>query len=425
MVCRWEKGKYSYERLGQNVRKSNILIWGTGVRGEDVYQMLKQHRGYRIVAFGDNNKEFWGKEKFQKPIMGPKDILGFTDLDCIIIAAADAQEIKKQLEQITSIPVYCNIDDLMISRISIDISGFCNAKCKWCVTGRKNRSQQTLNVHYMVYDEFVDLYRHLYQSEIIEKSTEIMLYSWGEPLLNKDYVNIVEYLAEQKQKFSVSTNASKVQLLNRDDAYENCCAFIFSMPGFSQVSYDRMHGFSFNQIKKNIEMLNANLREAGFKGDGSLSFHVYRFNTNEIEAAREFAESLNLRFNPYYPYFNGNSMTEEYLEGRLEKEIIKEATEELYLSHVKELLCKRPLEYRCFLENIISIDDKNNLVLCCASDEGCTDYKWNSVFNISSLEEMRKMRKKMLECSSCKKCRQLGIDYWMGNNPGYLDERKK
>ncbi len=399
--------------------ESNILIWGAGAGGEEVGRLLCGHRKYKVVAFGDNNQSLWGKKKLQKPIIGLPELDHIHNLDGIVIASAYASDIAVQLEEVVKVPIYRSIDDLMIRRVSIDISGFCNAKCKWCVTGRKNRIRQDLHMHYMTCDEFVQLYQHLYRSEIIEKSTEIMLYSWGEPLLNKDYVNIVEYLAEQGQKFSVSTNASKVQLLNRKDAYSNCCAFIFSMPGFSQKSYDRIHGFSFEQIKKNIEELSTNLRETGFVGDGSISFHVYRFNTHEIDLAQEFAESLGLRFNPYYPYFNGNSMTEAYLEDKLEKEIVKEAEEELYLSHVDELLHKRPPEYRCFLENIISIDDRGNLVLCCASDEDCANYIWGNIFEISSLEEMKIKRRKILECSSCQKCRQLGIDYWMGNNPAY------
>lgn len=307
----------------------------------------------------------------------------------------------------------------MFQRISIDISGFCDAKCKWCVTGWKNRQQGYAQPHYMSYETFVKVYEHLYQNRIIEKNTEIMLFSWGEPFLNKDYVGIVEYLAEKEQTFSVSTNASKVQLMKKKDAYKNCCIFIFSMPGFSQASYDRIHGFNFEQIKKNIEKISTNLWESGFKGTGLLSFHVYKFNTLEIEDAEQFAHSLKLEFNPYYPYFNGNSMTELYLEGKMQDEIREMAEQELYLSHVKELLGKRPENYRCFLENILSIDCDGNLVLCCASDDGCTDYMWESIFEISSFEQMKARRQEMLSCDSCKKCRLLGIDYWMGKNPSY------
>lgn len=310
----------------------------------------------------------------------------------------------------------------MFKRISIDISGFCNAKCKWCVTGWKNRQQRYNEVRYMSYDLFVKVYGHLYQNQIIDRNTEIMLYSWGEPFLNKDYIYIIEYLAEHGQIFAVSTNASKVQLTNKIDTYKNCDVFIFSMPGFSQLSYDRIHGFNFEQIKKNIEEINRNLQESGFRGSGLLSFHVYKFNTHEIECAEQFAHSLNLKFNPYYPYFNGNSMTELYLEGKMEDGLKDEAEQELFLSHVEGLLQKRPMNYRCFLENILSIDCEGNLVLCCASDSGCKDYMWESVFEITSYEQMKAKRQDMLRCDSCKKCRLLGIDYWMAKNPSYVKE---
>lgn len=307
----------------------------------------------------------------------------------------------------------------MFQRISIDITGFCNAKCKWCVTGQKNRHQGCAQPQYMSFETFVKVYEHLYRTQVIGKNTEIMLYSWGEPFLNKDYVDIVEYLAEKDQIFSVSTNASIVQLVNKNDTYKNCCAFIFSMPGFSQASYDRIHGFNFEQIKKNIQKISINLREFGFKGNVLLSFHVYKFNIHEIDAAEQFAHSLKLEFNPYYPYFNGNSMTELYLEEKMPDEMQMMADEELYLSHVKELLRKRPENYRCFLESILSIDCDGNLVLCCASDNGCTDYTWESIFEICSFEQMKARRQEMLNCDTCKKCRSLGIDYWMGKNPSY------
>lgn len=308
----------------------------------------------------------------------------------------------------------------MFQRISIDISGFCNARCRWCVTGWKNRQQGYAKPRYMSYKTFVEVYEHLYLKQIIGKNTEIMLYSWGEPFLNRDYVGIVEYLAENGQTFAVSTNASKVQRVNKKDTYKNCDIFIFSIPGFSQASYDHIHGFSFEQIKKNIEIISTNLRESGFIGTGLLSFHVYKFNMHEIEEAERFAHSLKLRFNPYYPYFNGNSMAELYLEGKMSNEMKMMAEEELYLSHVKGLLSKRPKNYHCFLENILSIDCDGNLVLCCASDDGCSDYIWDSIFEISSLEQIKVKRQEMLNCDTCKKCRLLGIDYWMAKNPSYV-----
>lgn len=401
--------------------KKNILIWGTGLKGDKAYGFLERHREYCVIAFGDNDIKMKGKKKYGKIIYNSLDVCSIPNLAGIVIASSSSKVIRKQLEHLVKdIEIYDNIEELMYTRISIDISGSCNAKCKWCITGRKNRrGGQVVADSYINIDEFIKLYEHIYGIGMIEKSTEIMLYNWGEPFLNKDYIPIIEYLADQNQTFSVSTNASIIRLTGKENTYKHCKAFTFSMPGFSQRSYDRIHGLNFNCIKSNIRSLSENIRKSGFVGDGSISFHVYKFNSFELDAAKQFADEVGLRLNAYYPYFNGNSMAQEYLEGEMDECILYEAEKEMYLGHVDELIKKRPNDYTCFLKNIISIDCNANIVLCCAADPELPDYEWKSVFEITSLENMRKERTEMLKCQSCQSCRTLGIDYWMGNNPSY------
>ena len=402
--------------------KKNILIWGAGIQGEKVCQLFDQNNMYEVVAFGDNNEMLWGEKKCGRIIIGPMELKRFQNLDVIFVASVAAKEIERQLKEIVDVPIFDNVNDLIFQRMAIDISGCCNAKCKWCVTGRKNRQAQECCVQFMTFAEFAKLYNHLFEKGIIGKNTDIMLYNWGEPLLNKEYDYIIEFLSDQGQTFSVSTNGSKVNLLKKENAYKNCKTFIFSMSGFSQEAYDRIHGFSFEKIKKNIEMICTNLRNLGFEGTGILSYHVYKFNVHEIGSAHEFAESMGLRFYPYYPYFAGNSMMEEYLEGRMEKKIKEEAEQDLFLSHVKELLKQRPLNYHCFLENIICIDCESQLTLCCASDNGCKDFIWGNIYDVNSFEELKLKRQEILKCQTCQKCRLLGIDYWMEHNPVYVKE---
>ena len=397
--------------------KRKVLIWGTGVRGEQAYQRLKEHRQYVVVAFGENNNKLWGQQKYGLPIIGPDEI--FEDIDGIVIASGYFLDIREQLKKITKVPIYNQVNEIMYGDVDIDITGFCNAKCKWCVTGYRNLVCNKIDTNYMSVELFARIYQHLYKSGIIEKSTKIGLFNWGEPFLNRDYQHILEYLTKEKQAFGISTNASIMRCIEDKELYKYCKSFIFSMSGFSQQSYDRIHGFSFELIKKNIENIYQNIKACGFEGDASISYHVYKFNVNEVAMAREFAESLGIRFNPYYPYFNGNSMMEKYLENKLTESMRKEAEEELFLGHVDDLLRQRPKEYKCSLENSITIDCNANMVLCCASDVECENYTWGSIFDINSYDEMRKERRQMLLCSTCAKCKQLKIDYWMENNPGY------
>lgn len=399
----------------------NLVIWGAGISGEEVYKLLENHRRYHAVAYGDNNIQLWGKEKNGIPILNSTQISNITEVDGIVIASQYEKEIMSQLSQIVSVPIYQNIGELMCTEAVIDISGICNAKCKWCVTGRKNREQGSSHqtARFISISDFIKLYTHLYNNSIIEKGTNIALFSWGEPLLNKDCVKIIEYLSLQDQRYSLSTNASVIQLTEKNDAYKNCDSICFSMPGFSQKSYDRMHGFQIENITSNISKLLYNMRKHGFKGQASISYHVYKFNRDEMELAKQFAESLDLEFNPYYPYFNGYSMTEEYLENRQSEIIKQEVEKDLYLEHVNSLIKQRPSDFRCYLESTISIDACTNLVLCCGSDEGTKDYFWGSIYNISSFAQMRQIRSKMSQSSSCQKCKKLGMDYWWLHNLRY------
>lgn len=403
----------------------NVLIWGAGVWGRKAFDILSPYKdAYHIVAFGDNDSNKIGKMFCNRPVWGIDMLEQDKQINLIIIAAFAAkmaEEIRKQLEKVVLIPIYAYddiVNQLLLPRISIDISGFCNAKCKWCVTGRKNRrGKSTGKKEFMSFDFFKQLYDHLIEETIIMHDTEIMLYSWGEPLLNPDYIRIIEYLAEKRQVFSVSTNASVAPLAKKTDTYRDCVAFTFSMSGFSQQSYDRIHQLRFEKVKENVKRLVDNMYSCGFHGDGSLSWHVYRFNMHEMPAAREFAKSLNLRFNAYYPYFNGLSLTQEYMEGKLADEQ-DDIESDFIFDHVDGLLKERPEDYPCYLEHVISIDHKGRIVLCCASDEECRDFVWKPV---GSQEELWMLRKQMMQCGTCRMCRKLHFDYWIVNNPRFGD----
>ena len=71
---------------------------------------------------------------------------------------------------------------------------------------------------------------------------------------------------------------------------------LISMPGFSQASQDRIHGFSFERVKSNI----LRLREMFHNIPFDMSYHIYQFNLDEIEAARQFCIQNGIRFAPNY-----------------------------------------------------------------------------------------------------------------------------
>lgn len=401
--------------------KLKILIWGFGNRGKNLAKKIEKEYDYlELIGFGDNDTEKIGNQYGNVAVYGIEEVeRNQKNIDCVIISIPKEEDLYQQLIKKLVIPIYRDLLELTNKRFSIDITGWCNAKCKWCYTGRKNYIGESLKKKYMQYGDFVKVHQHLVNCGIMHYFQEVMLYSWGEPFLNPDYLRILDYLAYKKQVFSISTNASYPQYTNNNKAYENCKTVVFSLSGITNESYKRIHGFDIEIIKKNIRKIIDNIRQNGFQGEAKLSFHVYKFNQNELEKAKRFAEELELQFEPIPAYLNGMHMRKKYLCGEMSNGEIREVEEELILSHIVGHINERPINYCCPLQNILSIDSDGNLELCCCSDAEMDDVQWGSIFNIKNLEQWQKYRAEMLKSETCQKCREYGIDYWVCNNPKY------
>lgn len=402
------------------MKNKKVVIWGTAVKAQITFDLLREIDEIKVVAFGDNNEKRQGLLFNNLPVIGISDI-SLLDFDYFVIASGNyAEEIYSQLTELFDFPVYKSISELF-RRFSLDISGWCNAKCKWCSTGRKNwTGENGCKRDYMSISMFERVYKHLCDIDLLHSFNELLLYSWGEPFLNPDFKNIMKLLHDNKQVFSISTNASAPQYMQGNEkVYEYCNTVTFSMCGFSQSSYDHIHKFNFAKIKSNIISLLENMREHGFKGNAIISYHVYQFNEHELNDAKEFAESLKIRIEPVKAYFASYDMAKAYLTNQLDGKDAKDASKELLLSHVKELINNRPTEYRCLVENMVSLHWNGKIELCCCCDDSAENFLWDDIFKIHSLREWQKYRKTMLESNTCNECRALGIDYWFFNNPIY------
>ncbi len=296
----------------------------------------------------------------------------------------------------------------------IEISGKCNAKCRWCVTGRDNRYGCQIEKTVVSFDRFRQIYQHITRLGLIGKKNDIMLYSWGEPFLNPEAMQIFDFLSAEQQMFSLSTNASVFKVAVNSSTYAGMSSVAFSMPGFSQKSYDRMHGFNFNVIQSNICRLLEDMRGHGFSGSAVIIFHVYQFNQDEIDSAKKFADSLDAEFFPYYAYFNGLSLVQKFIRGTFTEEEWKEAQDEICLHYVEKRLSDVPSDFRCRLRKILTIDEMGNLVLCCAADRQIEGYILGDIFSFDSVEAVNeRLDTAMSENLSCRECHEKKVDAWL------------
>lgn len=296
----------------------------------------------------------------------------------------------------------------------IEISGRCNARCKWCVTGRENRNGSSATKSFMTIDKFKQIYTHITQLGLIGKKNDIMLYSWGEPFLNPQAIDIFDFLSMSQQMFSVSTNGSVYRTAKSSTTYEHMISIAFSLPGFSQQSYDRMHGFDFNSIQDNIARLLDNMRMNGFKGSAEILFHVYRFNQDEISPAKKFADSLGAKFMPYYAYLNGLSLARKFVNGTMSEEENQEVQDELCLHYLEKRLSNTSSDIKCRLRKILTIDEEGNLVICCAADKQIDGYVLGNILSFDCANDVEnRLNTAMLENVNCRECHSKRIDAWL------------
>jgi MoaA/NifB/PqqE/SkfB family radical SAM enzyme len=295
--------------------------------------------------------------------------------------------------------------------IGIEVSTQCNAKCPWCfATKLADGVKSDRTEGFMSFDVFKSVIERLEALGFIHKDVVINLYAIGEPFLNMDIKKIFSYLNDKSLKYAVSTNASIVTLFEEGtDILKNLTNLIISIPGFSQESYDRVHGFRFSKIKKNIVRLIENFRKCGFNGDDRLVYHVYQFNIDEIYKAREFADQNNIDFYPYYAILYEYRYVKDFISNTLSYDLLKKASGELFLGNIEKTISTRASDYICDFFNMLLIDVNTNLKTCCQIRQGDPGYSYGNIFDLSADD----IRAKRTTQPICRECQAMGMDYYL------------
>jgi organic radical activating enzyme len=303
--------------------------------------------------------------------------------------------------------------------VYFEIVGFCNARCPWCVTGNKSLNQVSYPSRFINVNDFRNAIVTLLEGGLIyPRESLISLANWGEPMLHPELSEILKILRKNDVNFAISTNASKFVNLE-NDVLGNLQEIRFSVPGFSQSSYDRIHGFNLESILKNIEMFCKNIRKEGSNAKLMMAYHLYQFNIDEIDAAMKFCSLNGIEFYPYVAYLNDFNLAKAYLDKSISAELLRWIGKDLFLHYVDELIAKTPQDYQCPQFNILTIDEYCNVLTCCALSKDHPEYSLGNLFTLSS----DNIRKGKLSQKVCIECVKLGISSWVHNpwRPGFIN----
>jgi len=301
--------------------------------------------------------------------------------------------------------------------VYFEIVGFCNARCPWCVTGNKSLNQVSYPSRVINVNDFRNAIVTLLEGGLIyPRESKISLANWGEPMLHPELGKILKTLRKNDVNFAISTNASKFVNLE-NDILGNLQEVRFSVPGFSQSSYDRIHEFNFESILKNIEMFCKNIRKEGSNAKLMMAYHLYQFNIDEIDAAMKFCSLNGIELYPYAAYLNDFNLAKAYLDKSISAELLRRIGKDLFLHYVDELIAKTPHNYQCPQFNILSIDEYCNVLTCCVLPKGHPEYSLGKLSTLSCDD----IRKGKLSQKVCTECVKSGISYWVHNPlvPGF------
>lgn len=280
------------------------------------------------------------------------------------------------------------------SSIFLEISGVCNGKCPYCLNGRYKEKPGSFLSPIL----FEKILIQLKKNELFNEKTRFGLYNWGEPFLHPQLTEIIKIANKFGISYSFSTNASVVPPI--DANFIKCLnSLIFSMPGFSQNSYDRIHGFDFEVIKNNIEIISQKTRKLGYKGSLLISYHVYQFNLDEIAACREFAQKNGIIIVPQYAILNHWDHLWSYLDDTLPYTQLKEISQDLFTYKMRDITEEKTENYRCPQNDILIIDEHANVLLCCQVPKKERYFAGNLITD--DFASIKKRRESNEVCSRC------------------------
>lgn len=244
--------------------------------------------------------------------------------------------------------------------IAVDITGFCNAKCKYCPSG----GDLTNSGKFITLERFELILKKLIEYKFYSPLTNFHIYALGEPCLHPQINDILKLLLKYQVVTVISTNASVIPEFDRG-ALKAVSRFLISVPGFSQESYDKIHGFNFERIKANIIKLRENVSElSGNRIAFDMSYHIYQFNEAEMELAREFCKKHDIRFAPNYAVLMDKDRCMDYASGNMSSEELKDISKDIFLGVLDQQMKDAPRNYCDIQNSFLSMTVDGDVRIC-------------------------------------------------------------
>jgi MoaA/NifB/PqqE/SkfB family radical SAM enzyme len=181
----------------------------------------------------------------------------------------------------------------------LETTNSCNLHCPFCLTGKGISGGR--EVRHMAYEEAVRII-----DDVADSVYLLQLYTWGEPLLNKDTLRVVEYAKRKNLYVMLSTNATAMTPAYNRRLIEAGIDYVtVAVDGLTQETYGHYRrGGDYEKVIANVRDLLTQRRllkaQTPFV---EWQFIVFRHNEHEVEEAEGMAYAMGIdKFTPLPAY---------------------------------------------------------------------------------------------------------------------------
>lgn len=291
------------------------------------------------------------------------------------------------------------------ANIYIEISGRCNAKCPYCARQHFNERYSGEMMPPALFEKII---RHLKSNKLIDsnKNTPIFLYNWGEPFIHPEINSIIKILEKENLTSVISSNFIIKPEIEIDNL-KNIREIIFSLSGFTQESYGKIHGASLKKVLHNFDEFYKKLQKHSKETIIFINWHRYQFNENEILDAYKYFDKPGIIFRPEIAYFNDLHETVNFIENNINEKRLRNASSELFLEHISNRYSHYNKKHikSCFMWKCIVIDETGQLLLCCGITNKGNNFTLGNILELTIDE----IKHKKTSHEFCTKCLTLGL----------------
>ena len=177
--------------------------------------------------------------------------------------------------------------------ITLEPTNHCNLKCPLCPTGEGDASVAYGLFKLDKYKKVVDVFSKWAQT--------VQLFSWGEPLLNKSFIEMIRYASQNPHKIRSITSVNLNVITDEQIKgllTSNLDALHVSIDGITQEVYEKY------RVGGNLEVVFDNLRKLLaakkiYKSNTKIQwdFIVMKQNEHQVEEAKKIAKDLEVIIN--------------------------------------------------------------------------------------------------------------------------------